>query len=282
MNGRCRRRPWRGCWTRSTPPPRQRRRRRTAPTGSGSPAGPGAGGYPPLPTPPAVLAHYITEAAAEQTGIGTWRYAPATQTRWVASINQVHTAAGLDAPGRSEVVRRALSGIRRIRATPPNRRAPLLLADIRTLMISIGETAGGWPAGVAARRDMALLLMGFAGAHRRSGRPRRQGDVRRRDRRDDPTPRGRRRVHPRPRSRSWAGIRCAPGSSPRPSDKGRTRIRSCGRPRRRFQRLDLQVGDAGQQAPLPGDARGVRPGTRPAGRERCHPNRPLDRHDHSH
>jgi len=116
-----------------------------------------------------VLAHYITEAAAEQTGIGTWRYAPATQTRWVASINQVHTAAGLDAPGRSEVVRRALSGIRRIRATPPNRRAPLLLADIRTLMISIGETAGGWPAGVAARRDMALLLMGFAGAHRRSG-----------------------------------------------------------------------------------------------------------------
>jgi len=49
----------------------------------------------------------------------------------------VHTAAGLDAPGRSEVVRRALSGIRRIRATPPNRRAP-------------------------------LLLMGFAGAHRRS------------------------------------------------------------------------------------------------------------------
>jgi integrase len=27
--------------------------------------------------------------------------------------------------------------------------------------------AGSWPAGVAARRDMAVLLMGFAGAHRR-------------------------------------------------------------------------------------------------------------------
>jgi integrase len=86
----------------------------------------------------------------------------------VASINQVHTAAGLDPPGRNEVVRRALSGIRRIRATPPNRRAPLLLSDIRTLMISITETAGGWPSGVSARRDAALLLMGFAGAHRRS------------------------------------------------------------------------------------------------------------------
>jgi integrase len=124
--------------------------------------------FPPLPAPPAVLAHYVTEAAAEQTGVGKWRYAPATLTRWVASINQVHTAAGLDPPGRNETVRRALSGIRRIRATPPNRRAPLLLADIRTLMISIAETAAAWPAGVAARRDMALLLMGFAGAHRRS------------------------------------------------------------------------------------------------------------------
>jgi hypothetical protein len=77
-----------------------------------------------------VLAHYLTEAAAEQTGVGKWRYAPATLTRWVASINQVHTAAGLDPPGRSEVVRRALSGIRRIRATPPNRRAPLLLSEL--------------------------------------------------------------------------------------------------------------------------------------------------------
>ena len=104
-------------------------------------------GFCPLPAPPALIAHYVTEAAAEQTGVGKWRYTPATLTRWVSSINQVHTAAGLDAPGRSEVVRRALSGIRRIRATPPNRRAPLLLADIRALMISISETAAAWPAG---------------------------------------------------------------------------------------------------------------------------------------
>ena len=95
--------------------------------------------FPPLPAPPAVIAHYVTEAAAEQTGIGKWRYAPATLTRWVASINQVHTAAGLDPPGRSEIVRRALSGIRRIRATPPNRRAPLLLEDSALLQISGGR-----------------------------------------------------------------------------------------------------------------------------------------------
>jgi integrase len=115
-----------------------------------------------------VVAAYVTAAAAEQRPNGTFRYAPATLTRWVSSINQVHAAAELAAPGRSELVRRALSGIRRIRATPPARRAPLMLADIRGLVDWLGLVAGGWPAGVAARRDTALLLMGFAGAFRRS------------------------------------------------------------------------------------------------------------------
>jgi hypothetical protein len=50
----------------------------------------------------------------------------------------------------------------------PNRRAPLLLADIRTLMISIGETAGAWPAGMAARREHGAVADGVRGAHRRS------------------------------------------------------------------------------------------------------------------
>ena len=104
-------------------------------------------GFAPLPAPPLVVAHYVTEAAAEQTGVGRWRYTPATLTRWVSSINQFHTAAGLDAPGRAEVVRRALSGVRRIRALPPVRRSPLLLADIRTLVTSIGGSSADWPAG---------------------------------------------------------------------------------------------------------------------------------------
>ena len=56
-------------------------------------------GFAPLPAPALVVAHYVTEAAAEQTGVGKWRYTPATLTRWVSSINQFHTAAGLAAPG---------------------------------------------------------------------------------------------------------------------------------------------------------------------------------------
>jgi site-specific recombinase XerD len=125
-------------------------------------------GFPPLPAPPLVVAHYLTEAAAEQTGVGKWRYTPATLSRWVSSINQFHTAAGLPPPGGSEVVRRALSGVRRIRAIPPVRRSPLLLDDLRTLLLDLSSRVTEWPGGVAARRDMALLLLGFAGAHRRS------------------------------------------------------------------------------------------------------------------
>jgi len=127
-----------------------------------------AGGFPPLPASPFVVAHYVTEAAADMTGVGKWRYTPATLTRWVSSINQFHTAAGLDAPGRAEVVRRALSGIRRIRQVPPVRRSPLLLEDVRTLLQHLSAWAPDWPAGVAARRDTSLLVMGFAGAYRRS------------------------------------------------------------------------------------------------------------------
>ena len=117
-------------------------------------------GFAPLPAPPLVVAHYVTEAAAEQTGVGRWRYTPATLTRWVSSINQFHTAAGLDAPGRAEVVRRALSGVRRIRAIPPVRRSPLLLEDIRTLMLHLDRRVGrrvagrgGRPAGHGAAAD---------------------------------------------------------------------------------------------------------------------------------
>ena len=102
------------------------------------------------------------------TGAGKWRYTPATLTRWVSSINQFHTAAGHDTPGRAEVVRRALAGVRRIRATLPIRRLPVLLEDLRVLSASLSVSAGSWPSGVAARRDSALLVMGFAGAHRRS------------------------------------------------------------------------------------------------------------------
>lgn len=84
-------------------------------------------------------------------------------TWWVSSTSWCdHITAGLDPPGRSELVRRALSGIRRIRATPPSRRAPLLLADIRGLVNWLSLVAGGWPAPRQSqtRRVRELALAG--------------------------------------------------------------------------------------------------------------------------
>ncbi len=127
-----------------------------------------AGGQVALPASPMVVAAYLTEAAEQRKADGRPAFGAASLTRWASSINQIHTAAGFPAPGRSEVVRRALSGVRRLRKAPPKRRSPLLLADVRTLLEAMAPSMGVWPAGMAAHRDAAVLLMGFAGAHRRS------------------------------------------------------------------------------------------------------------------
>ena len=127
-----------------------------------------AGGHVVLPASPLLVAAYLTEAAEERKADGRPAFGAASLTRWSSSINQVHTAAGYAAPGRSEVVRRALSGVRRTRKTPPKRRSPLLLADVRLLLEAMRPSMGVWPTAMAAHRDAALLLMGFAGAHRRS------------------------------------------------------------------------------------------------------------------
>ncbi len=127
-----------------------------------------AGEHQVLPASPMVVAAYLTAAAEERKPDGRPRFGSASLSRWASSLNQIHTAAGFPAPGRSEVVRRALSGVRRRRKVPPKRRSPLLLADVRTLLEAMRPSMGVWPAAMAAHRDTALLLMGFAGAHRRS------------------------------------------------------------------------------------------------------------------
>jgi integrase len=129
-----------------------------------------AGGHSALPAHPLLVRWYVTQKATELKPDGSFAYAPATLTRWVATINAAHTAAGLPRPGRDDQVTQALAAIRRVRATPPRRRAPLLTDDIRTLLAAARAAAdtAGWAARVAERRDSCLLLFGLAGALRRS------------------------------------------------------------------------------------------------------------------
>ncbi|KHJ70488.1 tyrosine-type recombinase/integrase [Rhodococcus sp. Chr-9] len=129
-------------------------------------------GHVALPAHPLTVAAYLLEASATVTETGERAYSPATLARWVAGIGYHHRRAGHPAPGSDELVTATLSGIRRDYAAagerPRSPRAPLLTADIVTIVEKMRADCGSWAAEVLERRDSAILLLGFAGAFRRS------------------------------------------------------------------------------------------------------------------
>lgn len=129
-------------------------------------------GHQALPAHPATVAAYLVGAADTLTVDGTRAYAPSTFDKWIAAVADRHRATGHDNPCGHEMVRATLSGIRRDYASagerPRRPRAPLLTADITTIVDHARRTAAGWASEVLERRDTALLLMGYTGAFRRS------------------------------------------------------------------------------------------------------------------
>ena len=125
---------------------------------------------PALPADPVAVAGFLASSAELRRPDGRPAYAPATLTRWAASINAAHTAAGHPSPGRTEVVRRTLAGIRKIRATPPRRVRPLRLVQLRTVTLHLRDqaTTGPLASRLAAHRDSAVILLGLFGAFRSS------------------------------------------------------------------------------------------------------------------
>jgi integrase len=107
------------------------------------------------------MRHRDDENAPQQ-----WAFSAATLERKAAAIAAVHAANGLPSPTRSDVVRLTLRGIRRTRRTRPKRKRPVLLHTLEQLLAGVPEP--GWPAEPARRRDALALLVGFAGALRRS------------------------------------------------------------------------------------------------------------------
>jgi len=88
-------------------------------------------------------------------------YAPATIVRRIASLSKAHNAMGTDNPAKSELVRQALRGMKRLRGTPQRQAKPLLKDDLFAVLEQMGDR----PKDI---RDKALLLVGFAGGFRRS------------------------------------------------------------------------------------------------------------------
>lgn len=115
-----------------------------------------AHGLPSLPSTPETVALYIADCST--------RLAPATIARRLASITKAHQAAGCGnspASTRHFVVSEVLKGARRTLGVAQRCKDPLLADDIRRLI-------GACPPGLLGLRDRALVLIGFAGAFRRS------------------------------------------------------------------------------------------------------------------
>jgi integrase len=85
----------------------------------------------------------------------------ATISRRLAAIRYAHKLAGHEPPTNSEAVKATLRGIRRTARTAPARKAPATADRILAMV----NKAGSDPKGL---RERALLLLGFAGALRRS------------------------------------------------------------------------------------------------------------------
>jgi len=107
-----------------------------------------------LPAAPATIAAYLTTQA--DTGKKA-----STLDRRLAAIAFAHRAAGHDSPTNSLLVASTGAGIRRQIGTAQVGKAPAITEDIRAMLEALPKNSKGM-------RDCALLLVGFAGAFRRS------------------------------------------------------------------------------------------------------------------
>ena len=105
-----------------------------------------------IPCSPELVATYLA-AHADQ-------HAVATLSRRLVSIGKAHTAQGLRTPTDTELVRATLRGIRRTHGSAQRQVAPAVKEDVLAMVAALTGTKG--------TRDRALLLIGFAGAFRRS------------------------------------------------------------------------------------------------------------------
>jgi integrase len=78
-----------------------------------------------------------------------------------ANRPEAHKAASLESPTRAPLVANTMKGIRRTKGAAPSQKSPALTPEVRA-MVDAAD------AGLIGLRDRALILLGFAGAFRRS------------------------------------------------------------------------------------------------------------------
>lgn len=105
-----------------------------------------------IPATPETVCRYL----ASHAGV----LSPATLNRRIVAIGRAHTAQGMESPTKSDLVKSTLRGIRRSMGTAQRQVVPV----IKDYLIAMVEKLEG----TKGIRDQALLLIGFAGAFRRS------------------------------------------------------------------------------------------------------------------
>lgn len=110
-------------------------------------------GWPALPAAPDTVAAYLAVQATTHTR--------STLVRRLAAMSRAHKLAGQDWTGAHPKIRATLLGIQRLHGRPICQAAALATPEIKELLAACGYD----PVGL---RDRALLLLGYAGALRRS------------------------------------------------------------------------------------------------------------------
>jgi site-specific recombinase XerD len=113
-----------------------------------------AKGVSALPAAPETMAAYLAHGVREGAKASTL-------SRRVAAIRYAHKLASLPTPTDAEAVKATLRGIRRSIGAAKAKKAPAVADKVKAMVRTCPDTITG-------RRDRALLLLGFAGAFRRS------------------------------------------------------------------------------------------------------------------
>ncbi|MBK8994136.1 MAG: tyrosine-type recombinase/integrase [Myxococcales bacterium] len=111
-------------------------------------------GLEPLCAEEATVVLYLTESADMGKKVST-------VGRRLAAISHFQRLEGCEAPTDSAAVRTTLRGIRRRRGAPQNRKAPLVVEELRRVVMPLPDDLRG-------ARDRAILTVGFGAARRRA------------------------------------------------------------------------------------------------------------------
>lgn len=108
-----------------------------------------------IPATAAMVAEYLAKFA------GT--HAVSTLQHRLIAIHRAHVDIGLESPSMSHLVKRTMQGIRRTLGAKQRRVRALVKEDLLEIMVHLDQQTP-----MRSARDKALILIGFAGAFRRS------------------------------------------------------------------------------------------------------------------